>query len=138
MAELLKNKTFVWGAMSLIVLLLSQLLKLPIKALTKKTIKDKTIRDRVNIAIMLIPLALGILCDWLFCTYYAHTLFSVDEGVKVGFSAITLYGILERAFKGKKSKKTTELEELGQNVFADGKIDKNDISAVQDYLNKVK
>lgn len=140
MAELLNNKDFMWGAMSIIVLILSQLLKLPIKALTEKTIKNKTVRDRVNVTIMLIPLALGILVDYLFCTLYLKLAFSIIEGIKIGGTAVTLYGALEKLLKGEQSKETTETIKLVKDITKDGKIDKNDSDTVQEFvdnLNKV-
>ena len=127
--------------MSIIVLILSQLLKLPIKALTEKTIKDKTVRDRVNVTIMLIPLALGILADYLFCTLYLNVAFDIVEGVKIGGTAVTIYGALEKLFKGKQSNEIAQTIQLVGNITKDGKVDNKDISTVQDYvdkLNKVK
>lgn len=140
MAQLLNNSNFMWGAMALIVLALSQVLKLPIKMLTKKFIKEKNVRDKVNISIMLIPLALGILCDYLFCTLYLQVAFNIVEGVKIGGTAITLYGMIEKGFKGNKSQETKAVESLVENITKDGKIDKNDSTAVKDFvknLNKV-
>ena len=141
MAQLLNSEYFVWGAMAIIVLCLSQLLKLPIKALTKKLIKDDNKRSRVNIVLMLIPLALGVLGDWLFCTYYLGVAFSIVEGVKIGGTAITLYGMLEKAIKGSQSKETTATLQLVNDITKDGKIDKQDNSTVKEFvnnLNKVK
>lgn len=137
MAELLKNENFVWFVMSLIVLGLSQLLKLPIKALTKKFIKKETVRSRVNITIMLIPLALGIVCDWLYCSLYLHIAFSVVEGLKIGGTAVTLYGVIEKAFKGKQSSETTATLELVENITKDGKVDKTDSQSVKDFVDKL-
>jgi hypothetical protein len=138
MKELLNNQTFVWGAMSIVVLILSQLLKLPIKALTEKTIKDKNVRDRVNVTIMLIPLALGILVDYFFCTYYLKLAFDIIEGVKIGGTAITLYGVLEKLFKGKVSEETQGTLELTKDIVKDGKLNAKDGEIVKDFINKVK
>lgn len=137
MSELLKNEYFVWGAMALVVLCVSQLLKLPIKALTKKTIKNENVRARVHIALMLIPLALGVVCDYLFCTLYLKVAFSIVEGVKVGGTAITLYGLLEKLIKGSQSKETTATLQLVENITKDGKIDKRDNPTVNDFVNNL-
>ena len=137
MAELLNNQDFVWGAMAIIILCLSQAFKLPLKALTKHTIADDNVRARVNTALMLIPLALGVVFDFLFCTFYLKVAFSVTEGVKVGGTAVTLYGILEKLIKGAPSKETAKTLELADNVTKDGKVDKSDISAVEKFINKV-
>ena len=90
---------------------------------------------------MLIPLALGVLGDWLFCTYYLGVAFSIVEGVKIGGTAITLYGMLEKAIKGSQSKETTATLQLVNDITKDGKIDKQDNSTVKEFvnnLNKVK
>lgn len=137
MAELLKNENFVWFIMSLIVLGVSQLLKLPIKLLTKKFIKKDNVRSRVNICIMLIPLTLGILCDWLYCSLYLHIAFSVIEGLKIGGTAVTLYGVIEKAFKGKQSTETTETLKLVENITKDGKVDKSDTQSIKDFAEKL-
>jgi hypothetical protein len=67
-----------------------------------------------------------------------HIPFSVVEGIKVGGTAVTLYGMLEKLIKGAKSKETVETLELIGNITNDGKVDKNDKSAVKEFLNKVK
>ena len=138
MKELLNNQYFVWAMLSLIVLGVSQLLKLPIKAINKKVIKNDAIRNKVNTFIMLIPLCLGILADFLFCTLWLKIPFSIVEGVKIGGTAITFYGILEKLFKGAKSTETQMAEKLVNDITADGKIDENDKSAVKEFYDKVK
>lgn len=135
MAELLANKDFVWWAMALIVLGLSQLLKLPIKALTKKFIKDASTRARVNTTLMLIPLCLGIILNWLFCALYLQVPYDIIEGIKVGGTAVTIYGVIEKLIKGSQSKETTETLQLVASITNDGKVDKKDNSAVVDFIN---
>jgi hypothetical protein len=137
MAELLNNETFVWGAMAIIVLCLSQLLKMPIKALNKKIIKNESTRSRVNTFIMLIPLGLGVLCDYLFCTYYLGISFSIVEGVKIGGTAVTFYGVLEKLIKGTQSKETLETIKLVESITKDGKVDKSDAQSIKDFANKL-
>ena len=138
MTELLNNENFVWGAMAILVLCISQLIKLPIKALTKATIKNESARSRVNTLIMLIPLALGVFGDWLFCTFYLGTAFSVVDGIKIGGTAITLYGMLEKSIKGAPSPETEAALELVEKVTEDKKVDKKDNDAVKAFLKKVK
>ena len=138
MRELLNNPNFVWSAMTIVVLLVSQLLKLPIKALTKATIKNANARSRVNGLIMRVPLALGIAFDWLFCTYYLGVSFSLLEGIKLGGSAITAYGMLEKLIKGAPSAETKAAIELVEEITEDKKADKNDVDAVKAFLKKVK
>ena len=135
--ELLNNENFVWGAMSILVLCVSQLLKLPIKIFTNK-IKNEKIRELVNTTIMIIPLALGILFDFAFCSFYLNIPFSVEQGLKVGATAVTLYGMLERIVKGATSKSTQETLKLADDMLADGKVNGDDMSAVQSFFNRGK
>lgn len=135
--EILKNTDFAWGIMSIIVLCLSQILKLPIKCLTSK-IKNNEIRQMVNTTILLIPLALGVGIDWAFCTYYLGIAFSITEGVKVGATAVTLYAALEKVVKGVVSSGTKATLELAEDITDDGKVDGKDLSAVERFMTQVK
>lgn len=141
MATFLANKDFVWVTMSIIVLGLSQILKLPIKALIKKCIKNEVTRARANTVLMLIPLCLGIFANWIFCTMYLQIPYNAVEGLKVGGTAITFYGILEKLIKGTQSKETTDTLALINSIVSDNKVDKTDNKAVIDFveeLNKIK
>lgn len=140
--KLLNNDYFVWCAMALIIFLVTQVLKLPIKVATKH-IKNERARRIVNATILLIPFALGVLFDFLYSTYYLHTAFSVIVGLGYGTSGISLYAIVERAFKVKvpnpyESSEGKSVLELVNNITKDGKIDNTDNSAVKEFLNKVK
>ena len=135
--ELLNNDNFVWGAMTIVVLCLSQLLKLPIKVFTSK-IADEKVRKAVNTTIMLIPIALGILCDFAYCTYYLGVTFSLVEGVKIGASANVLYGVLERLIWGKTSESTDKTRDFADDILEDGKVDKTDLTAVERFYNQGK
>ena len=135
MAELLKNEYAVWGVMAVVVLGLTQVLKLPIKALTKK-IKDQKAKVRVNAVIMLLPIILGVVIDFLYCAWIKAP-FSTLEGVQFGTTAIMLYGFLEKFFKGEQSAQTTQLLDLANQITKDGKVDKSDKEIVSDFINKV-
>lgn len=135
MAELLKNEYFVWGVMALLVLGLTQVLKLPIKALTKK-IADPKAKTRVNAVIMLLPIILGLVLDFLYCSWQKVPFLPI-EGVQFGTSAIMFYGLLEKFFKGEQSAQTTKLLQLATEISKDGKVDKSDAEIVKDFVNKV-
>lgn len=139
--QLLANEYFVWCAMAVIIFGVTQLLKLPIKAVTKR-IKNERVRRSVNAIILLIPFALGVLAEFLYTTYYLHTTFTVITGLGYGTAGISLYGIIERFFKVKVSNpyETEEgkaIQELVDNVSADGKVDKNDIDYVKEFNKKI-
>ena len=140
--KLLNNPYYVWCAMAFIIFALTQVLKLPIKACTKN-IKRERVRKMVNATILLIPFALGVVCDFLYSTYYLHGAFSVITGLGYGTAGISLYGVIERFF-GIKVKNPYDSEEgkavteaVGE-ITKDGKVDGEDKHAVKDFWDKVK
>lgn len=139
--EILNNECAVWCGMAVIIFALTQVLKLPIKACTKH-IKNERVRKIANSTILLIPFALGVLCDFLYQTYYLHGAFSVVTGLGYGTAGISLYGVIERFFKVKisnpyESEEGKAVIELAENVSKDGKVDENDKHAVKDFWDKV-
>ncbi|MCM1437799.1 MAG: hypothetical protein NC131_01115 [Roseburia sp.] len=141
--RLLSNDYFVWCAMAAIIFLITQIVKLPWKCLTKKLIKNERTRKIANAVILLIPFGLGVLGDFLYSTYYLHTAFTVITGLGYGTASISLYGIVERFFKVKIENpyETTEegkaVTELVEKVQEDGKVDSTDLSAVDEFWEKI-
>lgn len=141
--DILQNSFFVWCAMAVIIFLVTQVIKIPIKFLTKK-IKNERTRKIINSVILLIPFGLGVLGEFLYATYYLHSTFTVIAGLGYGTAGISLYGIVERFFKVKSDNPYTTTEEgkavkdLIDNVTEDNKIDLNDASAVKEFLDKLK
>lgn len=142
--QLLHNNYFIWCVMAVIIFAVTQLIKLPIKHFTNK-IKNERKRKIVNATILLIPFALGVLLDFLYAYYILKdpTAFTVITGLGYGTAGISLYGVIERFFKVKIANPydTTEgkaVTELVDDITADGKVDSNDSSAVQDFLDKIK
>lgn len=139
--QLLSNEYFMWCAMAVVIFCLTQLLKLPIKAATKH-IKNERTRKIVNATILLIPFALGVLFEFLYTTYYLHTVFTVITGLGYGTAGISLYGVIERFFKIKvnnpyNTEEGKAVQELVDRVQEDGKIDKSDVSAVDEFWNAI-
>lgn len=137
MELILKTNWFSWGIMSLIVFCLTFAVKIPIKLITKN-IKDDRARELVNVCIMLVPLALGVLLNYVYCVVLVGKVFSITAGFEVGAGAMTLYAAWEKITKGKVSKETQATLELAEDVVEDGKVDKQDVSAVKEFYNKVK
>ena len=139
MAELLKNEYFMGVVMSVIVFAFTQLLKMPIKALTSKIENERT-RKIVNGTILLIPFILGVLFEFLLTTLVFHEPFTVIQGLTYGTGGISLYGVVERFFKVKNPYDTEEGEavmELVEKVTEDGKVDENDKTALKEFLDLV-
>lgn len=140
--NILHNDYFIWCAMAVIIFLITQVLKLPIKVCTKK-IKNERLRKIVNATILLIPFGLGVLAEFLYATYYLHTAFTIITGLGYGTTGITLYSAVERFFKIKIDNPYTTTEEgkavtnLISSVTADGKVDSTDKSAVQEFLDYI-
>lgn len=142
MKELLSNNYFVLCAMSIIICLITQLLKLPIKLFTNK-IKNQKAENRVTSLLMLIPLALGVLFNFVYNVYYLHIAFSVIEGLSWGTTSIAFYQGFKKLITGKEPtaieiQQANDVKELATQIASDGKIDKNDTNAISEYLNKVK
>lgn len=140
--ELLKNEYFVWCAMAVIIFVITQILKMPIKHFTKK-ISNERVRRMVNATILLIPFAVGILADFLYSTYYLHTAISLITGLGYGTAGISLYGAIERFFKVKvdnpyETEAGKAVTELVKDISSDGKVDGSDKHAVADFWNKLK
>lgn len=83
-----------------IVLILSQLAKLPIKHFTSK-IKNENLRKKINVVIMILPIGLGFLVSWTL-TLFGFS-FSSSIALVWGTSAITVYGALSRILKRTKN-----------------------------------
>lgn len=127
--------------MAILIFLVTQLLKLPIKHFTNK-IKNERKRKIVNATILLIPFALGLFFEFLYATYFLHTVFTGIAGLGYGAAGISLYGVIERFFKVKidnpyETEEGKAVTDFINSVTADGKIDSEDINAVQEFLNKV-
>lgn len=123
MWELLENPYFVMCAMAVIIFLVTQVLKLPIKFGTKH-IKNLRVRKMVNATILLIPFGLGVLADFLYSTYVMQTAFTVVAGLGYGMAGISLYGIVERFFKVKlQNPYDTEEGKLALQIIEDAKKD---------------
>ncbi len=129
-------------AMSLIVFLATQVVKLPIKHFTSK-IADEQKRRMTNATILLLPFIFGIALDILYSTFVLHKAFSLIYGLSYGTGAITLYGTVERFFKVKifnpyDTEEGKAVKELVEKVVEDKKVDKKDKDAVKEFLKKIK
>lgn len=142
MWDILHNEWFIWCAMAVIIFLVTQLLKMPIKFGTKH-IKNERARKICNATILLIPFALGVLFDFLYATYVIHTATSIIVGLGYGTAGISLYSAVERFFKVKlpnpyNSEEGKAVTEFIENVMADDKVDEKDQDHIKEFWNKVK
>lgn len=138
---LLNNEWFMWCAMAVIVFLVTQLLKMPIKHFTAK-ISNERARKMVNATILLIPFALGVAFDILYSTYVIHSAYSIINGLGYGTAGISLYGVVERFFKVKvqnpyDSEEGKAVLELVEDVAKDGKVTESDKDIVKEFMKKV-
>lgn len=145
---ILRSNWFTYGAMALIIFLITQVLKLPIKVCTNK-IKNERTRKIVNATILLIPFGLGVLFEFLYGAYLYPILFEGEKliftgltGLGYGTAGISLYGVIERFFKVKvdnpyNSEEGKAVTDLVDTITEDKKIDSSDKSAVQEFLDKV-
>lgn len=144
MVELLHNKAFILAAMGAIIFAITQLVKQPIKVLTKRFIKNPRAKKMANIVILFVPFALGIIADILYSTYFLHTAFSIITGLGYGMAAISLYSAVERFFGTKidnpykDTKEGKAVVELTEEIGKDGKIDEKDADPIKAFWDKVK
>jgi archaellum biogenesis protein FlaJ (TadC family) len=141
MCELLLNPWIVWCAMAVLIFVATQFIKMPIKHFTKK-IKNERGRRIANISILLIPFALGVLFDYLYCTYVIYSTYSILVGLGYGSAGISLYGAIERFFKVKIDNPYNTVEgklvtDLVNDVCADGQVNKADVDKVNSFWQKV-
>ena len=115
--ELLNNEAFVFSAMAVVVFVLTNLFKIPIKHFTKKITNERK-RRMANATILVIPFVLGIALDFVYSTFYLHTMFSVITGIGYGSAGISLYGVVERFFKVKVNNEWVDTEE-GRKIKAE-------------------
>lgn len=145
--ELLSNGYFVWCAMAVIIFGLTQILKLPIKAATKHIKNEKT-RGIVNLVILIIPFGLGLLAEFLYDGLYLHNAFTGIAGLQYGSASLLVYSVFEKVMQkiGVKAQienpyEATEegqaIQELVEKVQEDGKIDESDLSAVEEFWEKI-
>lgn len=144
--QLLSNEYFMLIAIALIIFGLTQLLKLPIKAVTKH-IKNERTRGIVNLVILFIPFALGLIAEYLFDVLYLGNTFMGVVGLKYGSSSLLVYSVFEKIAKktGVEIKLDNPLDteegkavkELVDKVQENGKIDKSDLSAVDEFWKTI-
>lgn len=119
-----------------IVYIIVNLIKKPIKYLTSKYIKNKNTRTLVNKSIILISFGVSI-GIWYLLNWVLPTIVQIDWLMIALSGALPVVGY---AFKDgfiSKEQAKSAIEDLTK-ITEDGKLDKNDESAVKDYLNKVK
>lgn len=140
--NLLHNEYFVGCAMAVIIFGLTQLLKLPIKHFTSKIVNERA-RKIVNATILLIPFILGVAFEMVFSTYYLEVTISLVRGLSYGTAGISIYSLFERFLKVKidnpyETEEGAAVQELIEDVTADGQVDEGDSAAVQEFFSKVK
>lgn len=142
MTELLSNDYFLICGMSVVICLCTQLVKLPFKLATNK-IKNAKVESRVTALFMLLPLALGVLFNYLYNGYYLHIDYSIIEGLSWGTTSIMFYQAFKKVVTGKEptaeeKAQVESVKTLVETITEDGKVDKSDSDAIKDFLNKVK
>ena len=138
---ILHNQIIVSLVMAFVIFLLVQLIKQPIKLLTKKL--NDPARKMVNSVILLLPFGLGILGEFLFGHFYLHEPFDVVAGVLVGGHSIAMYGIVERLFGLKinnpyKSGDGAEIVETANEIVKEKKVSMSKIAVLFTKLFKKK
>lgn len=138
--KILYNQEMSMWAMAVIVALLTEVFKLPIKACTKNL--KKATKERINATIILLAVGIGMTIYYLYCTHVAHIEFQYVNGASLGGMASMAYEVLVRLF-GKKGENTFETEggreALGiiENAVADGEISEEEKKEIQAYVDGI-
>lgn len=136
---LTNNEAFIWCAMAVVVFILTNLFKIPIKHFTSK-ISDERKRRMANIVILVIPFVLGVALDFVYSTFYLKIMFSVIRGIGYGSAGISLYGVVERFFKVKTNNEWENTEDGRQITKKANEIISKDVeteSAVEKFKRTV-
>lgn len=140
--------------MATVILGLTELIKLPIKALTNRIPKKyKWLQILINTVFVIIPFALGVLAKFLFNKYLYELPFTsadISSGIwEFGSGAIALYELfIARIKKAKKDKGEKEpiienpyeteegqaVIEVAKEITADGVVDEKDKDVVKDAV----
>lgn len=84
-----------WCAI-VVVLILSELAKLPIKHFTGR-IENENLRKKINAVIMLLPIGFGFLASWIL-TYFGFG-FSITAALVWGTTSQVIYEFVSRVFR---------------------------------------
>ena len=120
-----------WGVL-LGVILLTQVVKLPIKALTNKIVNE-TLRKKVNTVIIFIPVGLGMMASWLL-TFAGYT-FAYEAGIIWGMFSQVIYEFFTKVFKRIKSGEDVDSSTLKGDLDT---ANSNAQSAVDEFQSIVK
>lgn len=149
MKALLENPVLVYLVMAFLVFGITQGLKwVLVKPWTNK-LKNERARKAINSIIFFIPYAVGFALEFLYSVVIAKGEFNAMVGFVVGGGGHSVYSLFEVGYAiatGKidinKRFATNEdeqaAEELAHEIAKDGKIDKNDGSAIKSFWEKIK
>jgi hypothetical protein len=135
---IMRDPTWSVVALALIIVLFTQVIKLPIKALINLLIKNKAVVQRVNIIFMLLPIGLSILAQLIHSTLWGMGVLDIAVGLKISTTATSIYVFLEQLLKGKASREAKAVQKFATDIAKDGKIDRSDLSAKDEFLKAVK
>lgn len=126
---------WIYVATLIVITALTEVLKLPVKHFTDK-IQNKSLRNKVNIVIVFIPVALAFAADGLF-TLWGYS-FSITVGFAWGGASQVLYEFISRLFaRIKKGEDVT-----GEDVKEDFEDSVDDVKTAEkefdDLIEKLK
>lgn len=120
-----------WGAL-VGVILLTQIVKLPIKAITSK-IANNDLRQKVNTIIMFVPIGLGLAMSWGLT--FAGYEFVFEAGLVWGTFSQVIYEFVTKVFKRIKNGEDVTSETLADDLN-DARDDAQDV--VDEFQSIVK
>lgn len=126
---------WIFGVVVVIVLGLTQLAKIPIKHFTNK-IENENLRKKVNMLIMLLPIAFGFLASWIL-TYFGFT-FSTIAALVWGSSSQVIYEFISRLFRRIKNGEDITTETISEDAKESIEIVETAEDKFNDLVNQIK
>lgn len=121
---------WIFGGTIVIILALTQLVKLPIKHFTNK-IKNENLRKKINILIMLLPYILGFIASGILIFFDFN--FSWEASVFWGGSSQIIYSFLERVFSRIKKGETI----TDETISSDFKDSVDEVKTAEEEFNEL-
>lgn len=117
-----------------IVLILTEFIKLPIKHFTDK-IENEDVRKKVNSVIMLIPIAFGFAISWIL-TYFGFK-FSTVISLVWGVTSIAIYEFISRIMKRIKKGEVITTETIATDIKESFSVAETADSKFKELVGKI-
>ena len=139
--QILHDPVKMSGILAVLVFALTQGLKWVFVKPWTGRLSNERAEKSVNTVILLLPFILGCAAEYVYSVILLDGDFDLLLGVSRGTASIAIHSIFEHFYKiftgkGLGTYTTPEAVSLAESIAADGKMTKEDASAVQKFLEK--